>query len=420
MTPPAAQGHSKQDPNPDDSPQTGPDGLGGEQPFISHLVELRDRLLRMVIAILVVFLVLFPFANDIYTFIAEPIRAQLPVGSQMIATQVASPFLTPFKLALVVAVFVAMPYLLYQFWGFVAPGLYTHEKRLAVPLVSSSIVLFYLGMAFAYYVVFPLVFGFFSAVTPDGVAQMPDIAFYLEFVLKLFFAFGIAFEIPIATILLVAVGATTPEALKRKRPYVIVGVFVAGMLLTPPDVISQTLLALPMWLLFEAGIFFSRFFKGRVAEAVDGGPFGDDELRGSDARDPDPQGPTGGDSPAGKRAAGSPPESPASLVGAEIDGGDLDEPGRYRPMTDEEMEAELDAIEAEELADEETRQEVAAAGTSRDPEDHKLVETLIQKANELRATGDVGNAKLVLYRVLEEGDSDQRRVARNILADLDR
>ncbi|MCF8003383.1 MAG: twin-arginine translocase subunit TatC, partial [Chromatiaceae bacterium] len=162
----------------------GPDGLGGEQPFISHLVELRDRLIRMLIAILLVFLVLFPFANDIYTFIAEPIRAQLPAGSQMIATQVASPFLTPFKLALVVAIFVAMPYLLYQFWGFIAPGLYTHEKRLAVPLVTSSILLFYLGMLFAYYAVFPLVFGFFSAVTPEGVAQMPDIAFYLEFVLK--------------------------------------------------------------------------------------------------------------------------------------------------------------------------------------------------------------------------------------------
>jgi sec-independent protein translocase protein TatC len=196
--------------------------------------------------------VLFPFANDIYTFVAEPIRAQLPEGSQMIATQVASPFLTPFKLALVAAVFVAMPYLLYQVWGFVAPGLYTHEKRLAVPLLASSIVLFYLGMTFAYFVVFPLVFGFFTSVTPDGVAQMPDIAFYLEFVLKLFFAFGIAFEIPIATILLVAIGATTPEALAQKRPYVIVGVFVAGMLLTPPDVVSQTLLAIPMWLLFEA------------------------------------------------------------------------------------------------------------------------------------------------------------------------
>jgi sec-independent protein translocase protein TatC len=194
------------------------DGLGGEQPFMSHLVELRDRLLRMVIAIVLVFLVLFPFANEIYTFVAEPIRAQLPEGSQMIATQVASPFLTPFKLALVVGGVRrdALPAL--PVWAFVAPGLYTHEKRLAVPLLASSIVLFYLGMAFAYFVVFPLVFGFFTSVTPDGVAQMPDIAFYLEFVLKLFFAFGIAFEIPIATILLVPSARPRRKAWRRSGP----------------------------------------------------------------------------------------------------------------------------------------------------------------------------------------------------------
>jgi sec-independent protein translocase protein TatC len=379
-----------------DAPDPTPDGLGAEQPFISHLVELRDRLIRMVVAILLVFLVLFPFANDLYTFVAEPIRAQLPVGSQMIATQVASPFLTPFKLALVVAVFVAMPYLLYQFWGFVAPGLYTHEKRLALPLVSSSIVLFYLGMLFAYYAVFPLVFGFFSAVTPEGVAQMPDIEFYLAFVLKLFFAFGIAFEIPIATILLVAIGATTPAALRRKRPYVIVGVFVAGMLLTPPDVISQTLLALPMWLLFEAGIFFSRFVQRRLD---------DDDGGGDPAGMPD-------DSPQG---ASSPP------VGSELDGGDRDEPGRYRPMSDEEMEAELDAIEAEELealAHKPGTDSVPSATDESAP--LALIETLIRKANQLRASGEVAHAKQLLYRVLEEGNADQRAVARNILVDLDR
>jgi len=373
------------------------DGLGGEQPFLSHLVELRDRLLRMVVAILLVFLVLFPFANEIYTFVAEPIRAQLPAGSQMIATQVASPFLTPFKLTLVVAVFVAMPYLLYQLWAFVAPGLYTHEKRLALPLLASSIVLFYLGMVFAYFVVFPLVFGFFTSVTPDGVAQMPDIAFYLEFVLKLFFAFGIAFEIPIATILLVAAGATTPRALAQKRPYVIVGVFVAGMLLTPPDVISQTLLAIPMWLLYELGIFFSRFFvRGGQDEAGDEGPA--------------PAG-GGGPSPAGATAARPSPggggPGGATLIGREIDGGDIDEPGRYRPMSDAEMEAELDAIEAEEAIDD-------IDAPAPDP-----VEALIRRANELRAAGDVGPARHLLYRVLEDGDDDQRRVARNILADLD-
>jgi len=393
MTSPATQGQ------PDD-------GLGGEQPFLSHLVELRDRLLRMVIAILLVFLVLFPFANEIYTFMAEPIRAQLPEGSQMIATQVASPFLTPFKLALVVALFVAMPYVLYQFWAFVAPGLYTHEKRLAVPLLASSIVLFYLGMAFAYFVVFPLVFGFFTAVTPDGVAQMPDIAFYLEFVLKLFFAFGVAFEIPIATILLVAVGATTPEALGRKRPYVIVGVFIAGMLLTPPDVVSQTLLAIPMWLLYELGIFFSRFFQRRQGPAVvdDGEPPGGGSAAGADRspRTPTPSAPSGVEANSAVDARGG------SVVGRDIDGGDIDEPGRFRPMSEAEMEAELDAIEAEELA--EKRRAVAA-----DP-----MEALIRQANLLRGEGDPAGARHLLYRVLEDGDAGQRRVARNILADLDR
>ena len=403
---------------PNHAPDATPDGLGGEQPFISHLVELRDRLIRMVIAILLVFLVLFPFANDLYTFIAEPIRAQLPVGSQMIATQVASPFLTPFKLALVVAVFVAMPYLLYQFWGFVAPGLYTHEKRLALPLVASSIVLFYLGMLFAYYAVFPLVFGFFSAVTPEGVAQMPDIEFYLEFVLKLFFAFGIAFEIPIATILLVAIGATTPAALKQKRPYVIVGVFIAGMLLTPPDVISQTLLALPMWLLFEAGIFFSRFVQRRLDDA-------DDDA----AEVPDDDGPRGPASPASAAQSATqssaPDRSPASpaLIGSDIDDSARDEPGRYRPMTDEEMEAELDAIEAEELEALAPAPAPDATDIDTDTDDAaqvELIETLIRKANQLRAAGEVAHAKQLLYRVLEEGNADQRAVARHILVDLDR
>lgn len=389
--------------------------MGGEQPFISHLIELRDRLIRMLVAILLVFLVLFPFANDIYTFVAEPIRAQLPIGSQMIATQVASPFLTPFKLTLVVAIFVAMPYLLYQFWGFVAPGLYTHEKRLAVPLVSSSIALFYLGMLFAYYAVFPLVFGFFAAVTPEGVAQMPDIAFYLEFVLKLFFAFGIAFEIPIATILLVAIGATTPAALKRKRPYVIVGVFVAGMLLTPPDVISQTLLALPMWLLFEAGIFFSRFVKPR-----------DVDDQGPGSPDGGPEGaPAAGAAARSSESTNTPSDSSSTMVGDEIDGGDRNEAGRYRPMSDDEMEAELDAIEADELnalgsepeSESESKQVPSATDDSAQVE---LIETLIRKANQLRASGDIGHAKELLYRVLEDGNADQRAVARNILADLDR
>jgi Tat protein translocase TatC len=203
------------------SPAMQPDDPGAEQPFVSHLIELRDRLIRMSIAILVVFLGLFPFANEIYVYVAAPLMAQLPEGNTMIATQVASPFLTPFKLALIAAVFLSMPFLLYQLWAFVAPGLYKHEKRLATPLLISSIFLFYLGVAFAYFVVFPLIFAFLSASTPDGVAMMTDITAYLDFVLALFFAFGIAFEIPIATILLVATGITTPAALVGKRPYVI-------------------------------------------------------------------------------------------------------------------------------------------------------------------------------------------------------
>jgi sec-independent protein translocase protein TatC len=392
---------------------------GPEQPFISHLVELRDRLLRMVMAIVLVFLVLFPFANDIYTLIAEPIRAQLPEGSTMIATQVASPFLTPFKLALVAAVFVAMPYLLFQIWGFVAPGLYQHEKRLALPLVASSIVLFYLGMAFAYYVVFPLVFAFFTSVTPDGVSQMPDIAFYLEFVLKLFFAFGVAFEIPIATILLVAMGMTTPEQLATKRPYVIVGVFVAGMLLTPPDVVSQTLLAIPMWLLYEAGIFFSRFFQSRVASDEEGGeatsPLAAEAVAAGSGAGGNP------DSAAGEGPDPEPAPSPRPSGGkgsseetARRDPA-VDDPydrERFRPLTDEEMEAELDAIEAAEYARDEDI-------TPPDEPQTDPVDAMLEEVMALRERDDQAGARRLLYRVLAEGDDDQRRVALNILGQLD-
>jgi len=229
-----------------------------ELPFLSHLFELRDRLLRVVLVVVVIFAGLFSFANDLYHLLATPLMAHLPEGSSMIATEVASPFLTPFKLALVASIFMAMPFILFQAWSFIAPGLYKHEKRLAFPLLLSSIILFYAGMAFAFYVVFPLVFGFLTSAAPEGVEVMTDISKYLDFVLKLFFAFGIAFEVPIATILLVLAGITTPDDLAAKRAYIIVAAFVVGMLLTPPDVISQTLLALPMWLLFEVGLFFSR------------------------------------------------------------------------------------------------------------------------------------------------------------------
>ncbi len=230
-----------------------------EATLISHLVELRSRLLKASLAVLAIFVCLVPFAQQIFTAIATPLMAQLPEGSSMIATQVASPFLTPFKTTLFVALIFAMPVVLYQLWAFVAPGLYRKEKKFAIPIVVSSIILFYLGIAFAYLIVFPLMFAFFSAVTPEGVAMMTDISNYLDFILTIFFAFGIAFEVPIATVLLVATGLTTTDSLKRKRPYVFLGAFVLGMLMTPPDVISQTLLAVPVYLLFEAGIFMTRF-----------------------------------------------------------------------------------------------------------------------------------------------------------------
>ncbi len=231
-----------------------------EQPLVQHLLELRDRLLRVVLVVVLLFLGLFAFANDLYTYLAEPLLRHMVPGTSMIATQVVSPFLTPFKLALVMSIFIAVPFILYQAWGFMAPGLYKHEKKLVYPLLLSSTILFYMGMAFAYYVVFPLVFGFLTSVAPEGVAVMPDITYYLDFAIKMFFAFGLAFEVPIATILIIWSGMSTAEKLAAKRPYVLVGAFVFAMLLTPPDVISQTLLAIPMWILFELGLIFSRFY----------------------------------------------------------------------------------------------------------------------------------------------------------------
>jgi sec-independent protein translocase protein TatC len=230
-----------------------------EMPLVHHLIELRNRLLRVLVFILVIFCCLLYFANDIYSFVSAPLQAMLPENSTMIATDVASPFLTPFKLTFFLAVFATMPFVLYQIWSFIAPALYNSEKRLAVPILISSILLFYAGMAFAYYVVFPIIFQFFTSAAPSNVTIMTDISSYLNFVLKLFFAFGIAFEIPIATIILIITGLISANDLAKKRPYVVVGCFILGMLLTPPDVISQSLLALPMWMLFEVGIFFGRF-----------------------------------------------------------------------------------------------------------------------------------------------------------------
>ena len=245
----------------DQTPGANPSDPG--QPLIEHLIELRTRILRSLASVVIIFLPLFYFANDLYTYISKPLRAYLPEGATMIATEVASPFLTPFKLTLVLAIFIAIPYILHQLWSFIAPGLYSSEKRLAIPLLTSSVLLFYGGIAFAFYVAFPLIFGFFTSAAPAGVTVMTDINRYLDFVLKLFFAFGLAFEIPIATLLLVWTGATSVDNLRKKRPYVVVGCFVVGMLLTPPDVISQLLLALPMWVLFEVGVLFATLIRDR-------------------------------------------------------------------------------------------------------------------------------------------------------------
>lgn len=269
-----------------------------EQPLLYHLIELRDRLLRIVLVVGVVFVALVPFSNNLFSFLSGPLMAHMPEDSGMIAIEVASPFLIPFKLTIFLALFIAIPYVLYQIWSFVAPGLYKHERRLVYPLLVSSTVLFYTGAAFAYFVVFPLVFAFFTGTAPEGVAVMTDISRYLDFVLTLFFAFGMAFEVPVFTVLLVWTGMATQASLREKRPYIIVGAFVIGMLLTPPDVISQTLLAVPVWLLFELGLYFSGWF-----------------LRMREEASAEPDGPV---------------------------------VGRYQPMSDADMEAELDRIDDDE------------------------------------------------------------------------
>ena len=417
-----------------------------EQPFLSHLVELRDRLMRMVLAILIIFLGLFPFGNDIYLFIADPLMKVLPEGTSMIATQVASPFLTPFKLALVSAVFIAMPYLLHQFWGFIAPGLYQHEKRLAFPLLASSIMLFYLGAAFAYFVVFPLVFAFLTGVAPEGVAVMTDITHYLDFVLTLFFAFGLAFEVPIATIVLVLAGATTPDKLAAKRPYVIVGAFIIGMLLTPPDIISQTLLALPMWVLFEIGLLLSRLVvRDRERIRAEREASEEDTLV-----------------PAGAAAA----------TAASASAGAAAEEGEFKPLDEQEMEDEFDRIEREfdelgkdaaaqtdaslddteddsdDVSDGDTENETTSNEAMSDdqvsgdeppdwtPEDsadmldeeedfparsaaEAMVDAKLEQIVALRDVGAFDEARRLLYEVLTDGNETQVKVARNILEQLD-
>ncbi len=345
-----------------------------EQPFVTHLVELRDRLIRIVAVVLLIFLCLFPWANDIYIMVASPLMAHLPDGTSMIATEVASPFLTPFKLSLVAAVFISMPYSLFQLWSFIAPGLYKHEKRMVVPLVVSSTILFYTGMVFAYYVVFPLVFGFLTGTVPDGVTVATDIGKYLDFVLTLFFAFGMAFEVPIATIILVSMGMTTPDSLAEKRPYIVVGAFCVGMLLTPPDVISQTLLALPMLVLFEFGIFFSRMMQRNKEER--------EECDTETPEDPDDAGggTTGADTGVSAESGTAKPKKKprrqpqtAGIAASEmvelqpqddseveeevitestddmlsLDGEHMFDKDRFTPMTEEELDLELGNVDAD-------------------------------------------------------------------------
>lgn len=229
--------------------------------FIPHLLELRNRLTKILLFVLVIFILLIPFSGQIYNILSIPLLNALPQGSEMIAIDVASPFLIPFKLVIYLSIFIVIPYILYHLWSFIAPGLYSHEKKLIFPLIVSSSILFYLGAAFAYFVVFPLIFVFFIGIAPTDVAVMTDIGRYLDFVIALFFAFGFSFEVPIITVLLITSGITTKDKLISKRPYIIVGAFTLGMLLTPPDVISQILLALPMWLLYELGLYSSKFFK---------------------------------------------------------------------------------------------------------------------------------------------------------------
>jgi sec-independent protein translocase protein TatC len=293
---------------------------------MSHLIELRDRLLRVVFAIGLSFLALVPFAKEIYHFVAEPMLRQLPAGSSMIATEVTSPFLTPFKLTLMAAIFLVMPFILYQIWAFVAPGLYKHERRLVYPLLASSIVLFYSGMAFAYYVVFPVAFPFLTGMTPEGVQVSPDIRQYLDFVLGMFFAFGVAFEVPVATVLVVWSGLVSVEKLRASRRYVIVGAFFVAAVLTPPDVTSQIMLAIPMCLLFELGLLVARFYVKPTP--------------------PEPPEPGNSIAPVAAASDAAPSDEPAHYYEHEKQAH-----AEYEPLTPAEMDAELDRIAAEEAAE---------------------------------------------------------------------
>ncbi len=319
-----------------------------EQGFIAHLLELRDRLLHIVLAIAVAFtiLIIYPTASVLYDWLSAPLASQLPEGHKFIATSVISPFLVPYKLTLLVAFLIVLPYIFHRIWGFVSPALYRHEKRLVIPLLTSSIALFYIGMAFAFYVVLPLMFKILPGFAPDNVQVAPDIAQYLDFVMMIFVAFGFGFEMPIATILLITTGVVTAKELAEKRPYVIVAAFVIGMFLTPPDVLSQLLLAIPMWLLFEAGLLLSHLFKkqikiaGEEKEAMDSVEY--------NAKDSPNLVTTGVSSNEvlfeDDRYIMQETDDDGNPKDVDSDEKDDDE---YRPMTDEEMEAELDRLDEE-------------------------------------------------------------------------
>ncbi|CAK0780768.1 sec-independent protein translocase protein TatC [Gammaproteobacteria bacterium] len=316
----------------------------------------------MLLATVGVFFVLLPFANSIYTFVAAPLIRHMPAGTSMIATEVTSPFLTPFKLTFVVAAFITMPYLLFQAWAFIAPGLYQRERKLVLPLMLSSILLFYLGVVFAYYLVFPLIFAFLTSTAPEGVAVMTDINHYLNFVLTLFLAFGITFEVPVAIVLLCLMGVVSPEGLAGHRRYVILGAFVIAAFLTPPDAFSQTLLAVPMWLLYEVGIAVARYLAKRESR----------------------------------------PETPQGSSPNEPDG------GPFVPLAPDQLERELLAAE-----------EAERALKTHSPPPGENPGLWLERVQTLRAEGNLGAARMWLYQVLEQGDEDQRRVARHILTTMD-
>lgn len=322
--------------------------------FVAHLLELRDRLLHIVLAIAVIFIILiiYPSAGSLYDWLSEPLASQLPEGHKFIATSVISPFLVPYKLTLLVSFLIALPFVFYRVWGFVSPALYRHEKRLVVPLLVSSVALFYIGMAFAFYVVLPLMFQILPGFAPENVQVAPDIAQYLDFVMMIFVAFGFGFEMPIATILIITTGMVTAKELGKKRPYVIVGAFIVGMFLTPPDVLSQLLLAIPMWLLFELGLVLSHLFKKQIKIAGKE----KDAMDGADYEVP------------AEKLMGATGVSAGEILfendryrmeeldenGNPVDDSDNEksDDDAYSPMSDEEMDAELDRLEAAEGDDE--------------------------------------------------------------------